>query len=225
MLGTNYPTIIDGTTYLMCGTSASSPLFASFVSLLNGLRISNDSSVTEGVGWLNPMLWAAGNNVTFAGTDTSIFTDVTSGDNKCCENQHPEEATCCSSGFTTTTGWDPITGWGEITYSNFVALNGFESSVSGSGSGGGSNDLSTTAIALISVFSIIGAVVAVLWFLGCMKRHTFTGEEEFPSQTKQQQLSSTNREEAGVGKAGLYIPPSAPTVVSRQPQTTQSPMW
>jgi len=40
-LGRNYPTIIGGTTHYMAGTSASSPLFAAMISLINAIRLRN----------------------------------------------------------------------------------------------------------------------------------------------------------------------------------------
>jgi len=221
MLGTNFPVIINGLTYEMCGTSASSPLFASFVSLLNSVRMSDNSAITEGLGWLNPMLWSAGNNVTFSGSDNVIFTDVISGDNMCCEGQNPHTVTCCESGYTTTTGWDPLTGWGEITYTNFASLYGY--SVDGytaSGSGSNSGDkLSTTGTALISVFCILAVIFGLMWLCGCARPNKSTTDSY-----KEQQLSSASRQEAGAEVGAAYVPP---TVVRNNNTTTKTdnPMW
>lgn len=57
---------------LIGGTSASSPTFAGFVSLLNDVRLSNN---LPPLGFLNPFLYSTGN----AG-----FTDITVGNNPGC---------------------------------------------------------------------------------------------------------------------------------------------
>ena len=58
------------------------------------------------VGFINPTLYASIGN----------FTDITSGDNKCCIKPTGGTAPCGTSGFTTSAGWDPVTGLGSITF-------------------------------------------------------------------------------------------------------------
>ena len=165
MLGVNFPVVVNGLTYALCGTSASSPLFASFVSLLNALRLQNGST---SVGWLNPMLYSAGGNVTFSGTTTDIFTDITSGMNKCCASQNPEAATCCTAGFTCTTGWDPVTGWGSISFVNLAALGGYEvSSYVSTSSTSDDSHLGGVAIAAITVSVLFAVGAALCYIMGC----------------------------------------------------------
>ena len=77
----------------MYGTSASCPLFAAMISLINAYRIQTGLST---IGFLNPTLYSNSNK----------FNDITSGDNKCCSDK------CCGTsstrkGFSATTGWDP----------------------------------------------------------------------------------------------------------------------
>jgi hypothetical protein len=172
LVGADYPVVINGDIYRIFGTSASTPVFAAFVSLLNALRLGRNAS-SGGVGWLNPTLYAVGNNVTFNGTDTLIFNDVTSGDNKCCAHNNPALATCCASGFTAVSGWDPVTGWGSVDFPKFAALFGFvvagiasaddnDDGGSGSGSGGGGGDGETTTIIIVVVACLLAVVVGLV---------------------------------------------------------------
>jgi hypothetical protein len=38
-----------------------------------------------------------------------LFTDVTSGNNKCCAGYPASTVTCCRSGFEASESWDPVT--------------------------------------------------------------------------------------------------------------------
>ena len=82
----NYQIVNDGETTGVAGTSCSSPLFASIVSLLNDELIAAGKSP---LGFLNPWLYS---------TAASAFTDITSGNNPGCD----------TDGFSATTGWDPV---------------------------------------------------------------------------------------------------------------------
>lgn len=101
-IGVNYQVIIDGSTYSVYGTSASAPVFAAFISLVNSARLAEGKAA---IGFVNPTLYAVGYNSTL-GKKTlanATFTDVTSGNNKCCKKVG--SVTCCSSGFTAVSGW------------------------------------------------------------------------------------------------------------------------
>ncbi|KAI0029777.1 family S53 protease [Vararia minispora EC-137] len=82
---------------LVAGTSCSSPIFASIVSLLNGELVAAGKAP---LGFLNPFLYSTGK---------AALTDITSGSNP----------GCGTNGFPATTGWDPVTGLGSP---NFAAL-------------------------------------------------------------------------------------------------------
>ncbi|KAA1475870.1 family S53 protease [Dentipellis sp. KUC8613] len=82
---------------LVAGTSCSSPIFASVVSLLNGELI---AAGKPALGFLNPFLYSTG---------ASALTDITTGDNP----------GCGTNGFPAVAGWDPVTGLGTP---NFAAL-------------------------------------------------------------------------------------------------------
>ncbi|KAG4435903.1 hypothetical protein IFR05_008597 [Cadophora sp. M221] len=82
------------------GTSASCPLSASIVSLINDDLISCGKPT---LGFLNPWLYKKG----YKG-----FTDVTGGNT----------SSCGTSGFPVTKGWDPITGFGTPNFLELIKL-------------------------------------------------------------------------------------------------------
>ncbi|KAI6152381.1 peptidase S8/S53 domain-containing protein [Pisolithus tinctorius] len=82
------------------GTSASSPTFASIISMLNDARI---SAGKKSLGFLNPWLYSVG----YAGLN-----DITTGNNPGCGTE----------GFNATTGWDPVTGLGTPNFEKLKDL-------------------------------------------------------------------------------------------------------
>lgn len=97
-LGHKYYIELGGQIQAVDGTSASSPVFAGVVGLLNGYLLENGK---KQLGFLNPFLYK------MAADQPSTFNDITSGSNKC------TEYTCCQTGFTATTGWDAASGLGS----------------------------------------------------------------------------------------------------------------
>ena len=135
LLGHNYKIVVNGAITFVDGTSASAPVMAAFVSLVNAQRKSKGMSA---MGYINPFLYKYYANFT---------NDITSGDNKCSAVTYepinsyysyyfppyyladtPESnpnsysynyyyspsyqavITCCEEGFYATRGWDPVTG-------------------------------------------------------------------------------------------------------------------
>lgn len=88
--GYGFQVVVGGKVESVSGTSASSPTFASIVSLLNDYRLANGR---PSLGWLNPLLYTTG---------LSGFTDILLGNN----------LGCGTLGFNATEGWDAITGLG-----------------------------------------------------------------------------------------------------------------
>eukprot|EP01034_Spumella_vulgaris_P026875 gene26875-33523_t len=86
------------------GTSASTPVFAAFVSLVNAKRLAAGKS---SLGWINPSLYAL--------YESFILNDITVGENNCVA----DVALCCEQGFTAVAGWDPVTGLGSVNYGKF----------------------------------------------------------------------------------------------------------
>jgi len=111
MMGVYYQVVVGGSLVSLFGTSCSAPVTAAVVSLVNAARAVKGLG---SIGFLNPTLYA----------NSALFTDVTSGNNKCCaySGPSPSKATCCNSGFTATDSWDPVTGLGSVTYDHFAAM-------------------------------------------------------------------------------------------------------
>ncbi|PNP37057.1 hypothetical protein TGAMA5MH_11028 [Trichoderma gamsii] len=82
---------------LIGGTSLSSPVFASVITLINEARLEAGKST---LGYLHPVLYS----------NPQVFHDVTVGHNPGCNS---------SPGFPAATGWDPVSGLGSP---NFPAL-------------------------------------------------------------------------------------------------------
>ncbi|ETW82302.1 serine protease S53 [Heterobasidion irregulare TC 32-1] len=89
--GANYVIGIDGEFELVFGTSASSPVVGSLITLINDARIAAGKGP---VGFINPAIYSD----SFA----SGFNDITTGGNQ----------GCGTPGFNSTLGWDPVTGVG-----------------------------------------------------------------------------------------------------------------
>jgi len=95
--GNSYIVAISGKFWLISGTSAAAPTFASLVTLINDQRL---LSGKKPVGFLNPTLYSV----------PGMFKDVTSGNNP----------GCGTNGFSTAAGWDPVTGLGTPIYSKML---------------------------------------------------------------------------------------------------------
>ncbi|KAJ7932869.1 family S53 protease-like protein [Mycena leptocephala] len=93
--GVNFVVVAGNRTGLVSGTSASSPVFASVIALLNDELIAAGKSP---LGFLNPFLYSPAGR--------AALNDVTDGKNP----------GCGTSGFNATVGWDPVTGLGSPNY-------------------------------------------------------------------------------------------------------------
>jgi len=105
LLSSKYEVILAKELAYISGTSATVPVFASLITLLNSHRLANGRPK---LGFLNPLLYYF-NNI--------AFNDVIEGSNKCCSIR---ENVCCKNGFTAAPGWDPVTGLGSIDYTRFL---------------------------------------------------------------------------------------------------------
>jgi tripeptidyl-peptidase-1 len=112
LIGVKYQVIIDGVTINVYGTSASAPVFAAMVSLINSKRYELNM---PSLGFLNPALYAAAQNLTQA----LMYNDVINGNNSCCAASEAP-FTCCAAGFNAASGWDPATGWGSVDFALFA---------------------------------------------------------------------------------------------------------
>ena len=85
-IGEDVLIVVAGSESLVAGTSCSSPIFASIISLINDRLI---SAGKEPLGFLNPLLYS---------TASAALNDITSGSNPGCGTQ----------GFPAAAGWDPV---------------------------------------------------------------------------------------------------------------------
>lgn len=85
-MGENVEIVYQQKTSVVEGTSCSSPIFASIISLINDRLLAAGKPV---LGFLNPFLY---------GPAASSFTDITSGSNP----------GCYTNGFPAEVGWDPV---------------------------------------------------------------------------------------------------------------------
>lgn len=92
--GSYFSTIWNGTDTLVSGTSASTPLFAAIVALVNDALLASGKPT---LGFLNPWLYKKGYRA---------FTDITSGSAVGCAEIGDGQ------GFPAVEGWDPVTGFG-----------------------------------------------------------------------------------------------------------------
>ena len=88
-IGLNGPTVFNGTTLGVGGTSLSAPIIGGIITLLNEARIEAGKGP---IGFLNPTFYA----------NHDAFNDITVGNNPGCH----------TGGFNATPGWDPVTGLG-----------------------------------------------------------------------------------------------------------------
>lgn len=105
-LAFNFTGVYGGNVSFQSGTSASTPLVAGLISLLNSERQSKGMPL---VGFINPLLYKY----------YSYFAiDITEGFNNCCVKGF----VCCQQGFEATVGYDAATGLGSINFKNLTAI-------------------------------------------------------------------------------------------------------
>lgn len=110
VLGFNYLVASGGKVHPESGTSASTPVFASMLAIINSRR---NSKNLPPVGFVNPALYS------FASHQTDIFHDITVGENNCAASHATPN--CCPMGFLATAGWDPITGLGSVDFEKLAS--------------------------------------------------------------------------------------------------------
>ncbi|QIX01224.1 hypothetical protein AMS68_006741 [Peltaster fructicola] len=115
---TNFPTYVNGATLPLAGTSASTPLWAAVIVLLNDYEASNGRPP---LGFLNPWLYSLSEE------SNALYDIVDGGNNKGGCNA----ATGCNLtdlvGYDVTPGWDAVTGLGRPIFDGLkAALDEFE---------------------------------------------------------------------------------------------------
>jgi len=109
IMGHNYLISLGGQWTEVSGTSASSPVFAAMMTLVNDLRMQNGKGP---MGFLNQVLYSL---------DSSVWNDITSGNNAC-SSGNQDTAVCCNEGFTAQAGWDPVTGLGTPKFDKLAEI-------------------------------------------------------------------------------------------------------
>ncbi|KAI6361932.1 hypothetical protein MCOR25_006355 [Pyricularia grisea] len=97
--GANFVTAVNGQFSLSYGTSASTPVFGSILTLINEKRIAAGKSP---VGFVNPVLY----------NHPEVLNDITNGKNP----------GCGTDGFSAVSGWDPVTGLGTPNYKQMLQV-------------------------------------------------------------------------------------------------------
>lgn len=101
-----FVTVLNGRVFPLDGTSASAPVFAGMLSLVNSRRLALGRG---SLGNVTRHLYEA---------PAHLFTDVTDGNNTCTANP----SVCCAQGFPATAGWDPATGRGSVRYDALLTM-------------------------------------------------------------------------------------------------------
>ncbi|TLD19694.1 hypothetical protein PspLS_09600 [Pyricularia sp. CBS 133598] len=107
LLGTDYLVTNQGFWQPVKGTSASTPVIASMIALLNDIRLKKGMPV---LGFLNPLLYSS--EVAQGG-----FTDITEGVVNGCSSAKAQQ-----QGFTATAGWDAASGLGAPDFAKLRKL-------------------------------------------------------------------------------------------------------
>ncbi|KUI65689.1 Tripeptidyl-peptidase sed2 [Cytospora mali] len=108
LAGTRFPVITNGQTTLQKGTSASTPLLAGLLVLINDIRL---RAGKPAIGFLNPLLYSA--------QGQASLRDVTEFNIGGCElGKTPV------NGYDASVGWDPASGLGDVNFESLRALLG-----------------------------------------------------------------------------------------------------
>lgn len=104
-LAHKYMIVENGDKFSVDGTSASCPVTAGIIALINDNRLKNGQS---SVGFINPALYSM---------SQSSFNDVTIGNNTGTEAHGVAGSqNCYTYGYGASVGWDPVTGFGTPNY-------------------------------------------------------------------------------------------------------------
>jgi len=107
-IGHNLLIVLKGDDKPVDGTSASAPIFAAIVSMLN---VASINATGKPLGFLNPFLYK------MAVDEPAAFHDITVGDNIC--TAYGCASTC--KGYEAAAGWDPVTGLGTPNFERMLA--------------------------------------------------------------------------------------------------------
>ncbi len=224
--GVDYPVVIGGKVYSIYGTSASAPVFAAMITLINTIRQSYGRPM---IGFLNPTLYSVGYNTTLGKPSqygsNATFNDVTSGDNSCCaySGPNPLSATCCGSGFEAAIGWDPVTGWGSMNLPDlaqvFEVAAPYTPSDGSNGNNSGKNSVVALAIGLVILLVVIFAAGSIVYCCCCRPKPPLSQQSNSGNPT------SRNSRSVNQPVPATVVQIATPQVVQMQPQYQQNPAY
>jgi uncharacterized protein (TIGR03437 family) len=110
-----YYIVMNGQYYIFGGTSASTPLFAGMVALLNQSLVAANPSGAAGLGNINPALYH------LAQATTDVFHDTTNGDNIVPCAQGSPNCVNGTLGYSAGPGYDAASGLGSVDAANLIA--------------------------------------------------------------------------------------------------------
>lgn len=102
---TNYEIVVSSESWIISGTSASAPVVAGIVGLINSYLI---GAGKPPLGFMNPFLYLKG---------YEAFQDVVTGGSHGCGRKTAPDAR-----WNATKGWDPVTGFGTPNYQRLMEL-------------------------------------------------------------------------------------------------------
>lgn len=103
----NFQIYITSFRCLVSGTSGAAPSLAGMISVINAQRAKANKGK---LGFLNPLLYA----------NPTAMNEISHGWNNCTA----VPAFCCSEGFTSAAGWDPLVGLGSPSYARLLKASG-----------------------------------------------------------------------------------------------------
>jgi hypothetical protein len=159
--GQNFLVVRNQKYALYSGTSASTPLLASFVALWNDMRLSQGRAR---LGFLNPWLYETHKK------HPEAFRDIVRGDTRCLVHG----AGCCDEGFYASVGYDVASGLGSPRFDVFARLvldedAPFPALGVGSGSDDSASRKASNAVG-IGAFALVMSLLAVLLVGFVLKR-------------------------------------------------------
>jgi len=114
-VGHNLAVVLDGQMIPIDGTSASAPIFAGIITLLNDARL---LAGKKPLGLINPLLYH------LLRTNPAALNDVIVGENRCgayTDGGEPGVTVCCAFGYEAVPGFDAVSGVGSIRYDVMLA--------------------------------------------------------------------------------------------------------
>lgn len=110
-----YAVVEEGLAEVVGGTSASAPVFAGMLTLLNHYLVGNHLQAKAGLGNINPTLYRV------AHSSSTAFHDITSGSNIVACAINTPNCTNGNMGWAAGPGFDLVTGWGSVDLANLAS--------------------------------------------------------------------------------------------------------